>query len=209
MSAADDVYKKQTFGQKLGFGKRPAVLVIDFQLGFTSAEALGGYNINDAIDNTAVLLENARKNGIPVAHVQFMAQQGGFDLGPFGEKIPRLREVTVDSPLFDFAEKVRPQDGEYVATKRHASAFFGTNLNTWLIYHQIDTLLIAGCTTSGCVRASVVDASGYGYRPMVVEQCVGDRAQAPHEANIFDMGQKYADIVSLDEASTYLASFGK
>jgi len=201
-----DIYKKQVFGQQLGYGNKAAVLVIDFQEGFTREEAFGGYNINDAIASTAQLLTSAREAGMPIAHVRFAAQEGGFDIGTFGMKVPKLCELTADSPAAQFVESVKPIAGEYVAQKRHASAFFGTTLAAWLISQNVDTLFITGCTTSGCVRASTVDASAYGLRPMLVPECVGDRAQGPHEASLFDLGQKYADIIPLTRAQAYMAS---
>ncbi|MDQ2185069.1 isochorismatase family protein [Alcaligenaceae bacterium A4P071] len=199
-----DIFEKQAFGKKLGIGHRAAVLVIDFQVGFTSDAKFGGYNINDAIANTVHLLAAAREVNMPVAHVRFIAQQGGFDIGPFGEKVPNLRELTADNPDSAFVTSVAPIAGEYVAEKRHASAFFGTTLSSWIISNNVDTLFIAGCTTSGCVRAAAVDASAYGLRPMVVADCVGDRAQGPHEFALWDLSQKYADIMSLTEVKQYM-----
>jgi maleamate amidohydrolase len=97
-------------------------------------------------------------------------------------------------------DMLEPHEGELVISKTQASAFFGTDLTAYLIYRRVDTLVIAGCTTSGCVRASVVDAVSYNFRTIVVAECVGDRAEGPHQANLFDIGQKYADLVSADEA---------
>jgi maleamate amidohydrolase len=105
----------------------------------------------------------------------------------------------------DIVDSLKPKSDEFVSIKHHASAFFGTTLQSWLTFKSVDTLLITGCATSGCVRASTIDASAYGYRPMLVAECVGDRAQGPHEANLFDMQQKYADLVSLQEATAYLS----
>ncbi|MBU4610249.1 isochorismatase family protein [Achromobacter sp. GG226] len=201
-----DIFEKQVFGQLLAYGNRSAVLVIDFQEGFTREDGFGGYNINAAIDNTVLLLATARQHGVPVAHVRFTTQPGGFDIGPFGDKVPRLRELTADSPAAQFVPSVAPIAGEYVSQKRHASAFFGTTLASWLISRNVDTLLVAGCTTSGCVRASTVDASAYGLRPMVVADCVGDRAPGPHESSLFDLGKKYANIISLAEAQRHLSA---
>ena len=200
------IFKRQTFGQQLGYGERAALLVIDFQEGFTREDGLGGYNINAAIESTAILLSPARSSRIPIAHVRFVAQDGGFDIGTFGQKVPRLRQVTAHSQSAQFVPSVAPRAGEYVSEKRHSSAFFGTNLAAWLMSLRVDTLFVAGCTTSGCVRASVVDASAYGLRPMVVKECVGDRAREPHDASLFDMEQKYADIVSLDDAMSHIKS---
>ncbi|MCD8504610.1 MAG: isochorismatase family protein [Burkholderiaceae bacterium] len=199
------IYEKQSFGQKLGFGRKTALLIIDFQVGFTSADVLGGFNINQAIDNTAKLLNAARKAGLPIGHVRFATANNGRDVGTFGDKVPALKTITEESPEAQFVESVMPLPTEYVSVKRHSSAFFGTNFAAWLAYEGVDTLLITGCTTSGCVRASTVDASAHGLRPLVVTDCVGDRAEEPHHASLFDMGQKYADLITLDEVLKEIA----
>jgi maleamate amidohydrolase len=124
------------------------------------------------------------------------------------EKAPRLKTLTDSSPASRVIEELEPRSGEYVLRKTQASAFFGTDLAAYLIYRGVDTLFIAGCTTSGCVRASVVDAISHNLRPIVVVDCVGDRAEAPHQANLFDIGQKYADLMSADEAAGRLQRFG-
>ncbi|MDR4127171.1 isochorismatase family protein [Yanghanlia caeni] len=202
----DPIYSRQTMGQRMGFGVRPALLIIDLQNAFTSDEMLGGYNINDAIRNTETLLKASREAGIPVAHVRFCTSNDGSDIGSFGLKIPRLKEMVDGEWRAEIVDALKPLQNEYVSVKRHASAFFGTSLQAWLTFQQVDTLLITGCATSGCVRASTIDASAYGYRPMVVVECVGDRAQQPHEYNLFDMEQRYADLVTLDETRAYLKS---
>jgi maleamate amidohydrolase len=195
----NDIYKLQSFGGQLGYGRSMGLLNIDLQQGFADPTAFGGFNICTAIAQTVRLLDGARAAAIPIAHVMFQVQEGGTNLGPFGLKVPSLLNMTADAPNAQIVPELTPIKGEYVATKQHASAFFGTSLAAWLLMKRVDTLLIAGCTTSGCIRASVVDASAHGLRPMVVEECVGDRAEEPHRANLFDMEQKYADIVSLTD----------
>ncbi|MDN3987573.1 isochorismatase family protein [Zwartia vadi] len=204
-----DIYKKQHFGQKIGFGRQSALLIIDFQVGFSSADVLGGFNINEAIANTAKLLKGARSAKIPVAHVRFASDCEGVDIGTFAIKVPSLKKLSPDSKNAQFVDSVKPKKGEWVSLKRHSSAFFGTNLASWLSFVGADTLFITGCTTSGCVRASTIDASAYGLRPMVVTDCVGDRAEGPHNASIFDMGQKYADLLTSKEALAYFTSLKK
>lgn len=201
-----DIYKKQSFGQEIGFGRQSALLIIDFQVGFSLPSVFGGFNINEAIANTAKLLKAARAAKIPVAHVRFATECGGVDIGTFAIKVPSLKKLSPDSENAQFVESVKPKKGEWVSIKRHSSAFFGTNLASWLSFVGADTLFITGCTTSGCVRASTIDASAYGLRPMVVTDCVGDRAEAPHNASIFDMGQKYADLLTSKEAMAYFAA---
>lgn len=204
-----DIYKKQHFGQKIGFGRQSALLIIDFQVGFSSADVLGGFNINEAIANTAKLLKGARSAKVPVAHVRFASECEGVDIGTFAIKVPSLKKLSPDSKNAQFVDSVKPKKGEWVSVKRHSSAFFGTNLASWLSFVGADTLFITGCTTSGCVRASTIDASAYGLRPMVVTDCVGDRAEGPHNASIFDMGQKYADLLTSKEALAYFTSLKK
>ena len=198
-----DVYKKQKFGQKIGFGQHPALLIIDFQVGFADADVLGGFNMLSAIEQTSKLLKSARSSKVPVAHVRFATEMQGDDIGTFAVKVPSLMKLSPDSKDAQFVESVRPKKGEWVSTKRHGSAFFGTNLASWLNSIGADTLFITGCTTSGCVRASTIDASAYGLRPMVVTDCVGDRAEGPHRANLFDMEQKYADLVTSKQVVAY------
>ena len=114
-------------------------------------------------------------------------------------KAPGLRKLTEDAPAGQIVPELAPRDGELIVRKTQASAFFGTGLAGWLVAQGADTVVVSGCTTSGCVRASVVDAVAYNFRPIVVRDCVGDRALAPHEANLFDMEQKYADVMDRDE----------
>lgn len=199
-----DIYSKQGMGLRMGFGSRPALLIIDFQNAFTDENFFGGYNINQAIRYTEILLKVSREAQIPVAHVRFATSNDGSDIGPFALKVPRLKDLIDGDSSAKIVDALTPLKNEFVSIKHHGSAFFGTSLHSWLTFKGVDSLLITGCATSGCVRASTVDASAYGYRPMVVVDCVGDRARAPHESNLFDMGQKYADLVSLDEVTSYL-----
>lgn len=197
------IYERQEFGKPLGFGRKTALLVIDFQVGFTREDAFGGFNINASIDATEKLLKVARAVEMPIAHACFIASGAVGGVGPFGEKVPNLLKLTADAPDTAFVPSIAPQDGEFVVRKQHASAFFGTALAPWLQANGVDTLLIAGCTTSGCVRASVIDASAHGFRPVIVEDCVGDRAEGPHKTNLFDMRQKYADVLSLEAVAAH------
>jgi maleamate amidohydrolase len=208
MSTAE-VYRAQSFGRRVGWGSRPALLIVDFQVAFADPAIFGGYNIPAAIAATARLLATARRAGLPVAHMRYLMQDDGADHGPFVAKVPGLARLTADAPEAAFAPAVAPAPGEWVGAKRHASAFFGTPLASFLMTRQADTLLIAGCTTSGCIRASVIDASAYGLRPIVVADCVGDRAKEPHEANLFDMDQKYADVTPLEEVLQRIGASGK
>lgn len=194
-----DIYRRQGMGQRMGLGVAPAVVVVDFVRGFADPEHFGGGNIGPAIARTADLLALARSRGWPIAHTRVVYAEDGSDAGAFTLKAGGLRKLTETSPLSQILPEVAPMPGELVICKRQASAFFGTELAGWLAFRRADTLFVAGCTTSGCVRATVVDGCSHNLRTVVVTDCVGDRALGPHEANLFDMGQKYADLMSLDE----------
>lgn len=200
-----DIYKKQNFANRVGLGQRPAVITVDFVLSFTDPEHFGGGNITDAVEATVPLLAAARAQSWPIAHTRVVYADDGSDGGSFTKKAPGLLKLTEASPLSQLVTEMDPQPGELIVRKRQASGFFGTDLAGWLTWHGVDTVLITGCTTSGCVRATVVDAVSHNYRTIVVTDCVGDRAMGPHEANLFDMGQKYADLMTRDEI---LAQYG-
>lgn len=189
------IFDKQKFGQNIGFGRRAGLLIVDFTLAFNDPKAFGGGNISEAIKNTVPVLIEARRRGLPVAHTQIVYASDGSDANIHTLKVPRLLTLTPDNPLSAFVPELKPMPGEIIVRKRLPSAFFGTDLAGVLIAKGIDTLLIAGCTTSGCVRASTLDAMCHGFRPMVLSDCVGDRAISPHQASLFDLGQKYADLV--------------
>jgi len=194
-----EIYKSQGFAQIMGVGLAPALVIVDFVEGFTDPAHFGGGNIKPAIARTVPLLAFARSLGLPVAHTRVVYADDGSDAGAFCMKAPGLRKLTEDSPLSQIVPELSPVAGELVVKKRQASAFFGTELAGWLAFRRVDTVLIAGCTTSGCVRASVVDACSHNFRTILLTDCVGDRAIGPHEANLFDMGQKYADLMSSEE----------
>ena len=193
-----EIYVRQGFAQKIGIGAAPALVMVDFVLGFTDPDHFGGGNINDAIERTVELLAFARERGWPVAHTRVVYAEDGADAGIFARKVPALLTLTEASPLSQIVPELAPRPGEFVVRKRGASAFFGTDLAPWLAMRRVDTLAVAGCTTSGCVRATVVDALQHNLRTICVTDCVGDRALGPHMANLFDIGQKYADLMSAE-----------
>lgn len=191
-----DIYRRQGFGKESGFGDRPALLVVDFVNGFTDPDRFGGGNILDAVTNTKALLAKARQASLPVAFTRVVYVADGSDAGVFCLKVPALRSLTEDAADGQIVSDLAPAMGEHVVCRIQPSAFFGTGLADWLVAHHVDTVLVAGCTTSGCVRASVVDSMSHNFRTVVVTDCVGDRAEAPHQASLFDMGQKYADLMT-------------
>lgn len=197
MTAEREVYDRQGFGVGIGFGRRFALLIVDFVQGFANPQQFGGGNISTAIQNTADLLALARSRSWPVAHSRILFMENGSDANPFTRKVPGMLTLTEASKASHIVAELAPIQGELVVCKTVPSAFFGTALAPWLLSKGVDTLIVAGATTSGCVRASVVDAMSHGLRVTVISDCVGDRAIAPHEANLFDMQQKYADVMDL------------
>jgi len=190
-----DIYSRQGMGASIGMGESPALIMVDFVVGFTDPAHFGGGNITDAIACTVPLLAHARQRGWPVVHTRVVYADDGADAGAFTRKATGLLKLTETSPLSQIVPELQPLPGELVIRKRQASGFFGTELAGWLQWRRADTLLVTGCTTSGCVRATVVDAVSHNMRTIVVQDCVGDRAMGPHQANLFDMQQKYADLM--------------
>ena len=196
---SSDVYAKQGFGASSGFGVAPALLIVDFVNGFNDPDLFGGGNIPEAIANTARLLAVAREQQIPVCFTRVVYADDGSDAGVFCLKAPKLSVLTETSRASQVVDELTPIEGEYVLRKTQPSAFFGTDLAPWLIRRRVDTVVVTGATTSGCVRASVVDSMSHNFRTVVVADGVGDRAREPHEANLFDMRQKYADLMTADD----------
>ena len=204
MSTDTTIFDRQHFGQRMGFGRRPALLIVDFTIGFNDPASFGGGNISAAVANTVPLLEKVRDLGLPVAHTRIVYAEDASDTNVHCLKVPRLLTLTESNPASQFVPELLPRAGEIVIRKRLPSAFFGTDLAGMLLAKGVDTLVIAGCTTSGCVRASTLDAMCHGFRPMVISDCVGDRAKGPHAASLFDLGKKYADIMTRAEVFAQL-----
>ncbi|MBC9907062.1 N-carbamoylsarcosine amidohydrolase [Achromobacter xylosoxidans] len=198
----DDIsaYARQGFGTAMAPKAPYGLLIVDLVNGFADPAVFGGGNIPQAIEQTVGLLAYARKQGWPVAHSRIVFADDDADHNIFTLKVPgmlTLKEADHNSAIVPL---LAPAAGELVVRKTVPSAFFGTSLAAWLSQRGVQTLLVAGAVTSGCVRASVVDAMQYGFRPLVVSDCVGDRAIGPHDANLFDMQQKYATVLTRDEA---------
>ena len=200
-------YQRQGFGAALDICAPIGLLIVDFVNGFADPGAFGGGNIRAAIDRTADLLKFARERRWPVAHTRIVYADDAADRNVFALKVPSLLGLTEDNPDSAIVPELAPLSGELVVRKTSPSAFFGTTLAAWYTQRGVRTLFVAGTTTSGCVRASVVDAMCHGFRPVVISDCVGDRALAPHEANLFDMQQKYAAVMDRDDALRVVATF--
>ncbi len=208
------LYELAGFGAPAGLGKRPAVLVIDVQYRTVGDEPLPiresiarqyrtscGQAGWDAVGNIRRVLAAARAAGAPVIYPH-VAPKGKLDAGRTGEKIPSLMEVPDRG--YAFVAETAPLDGDLLIPKRHPSAFFGTALVSYLIDLGVDTVLLTGCTTSGCVRATACDAFAYNFRCGVLEDCVYDRSPTSHAVNLFDISSKYADVMPADAAIAYL-----
>ena len=207
MAAVDAYYKERgIFQGRFGFGERPALIVIDMAYGWTDPAYTGGsVRLDAAIAAIRDLLPVARSKGVPVIYTtspytEEPAFKSAADYSPSFRKWDR-RACTID-------ERVQPQAGEYIVYKEHASAFAGTPLVGHLIKHRVDTLLITGCSTSACVRATATDAKSYQYRPIIVREAVQDRSEIAHEWTLFDIQARFADVVSLEEALAYLKKGG-
>lgn len=194
-----EIYKKQGMGQSSGFGKTPALVLVDFVVAFADPAHFGGGNIGDAITASARLLAFAREQNWPIAHTRVVYADDGSDANAFTMKVPGLLKLTEASPLSQIVPEVAPLAGELIVRKRQASAFFGTELAAWLRWRGVDTLVVTGCTTSGCIRATVLDSVANNFRTVLPVDGTGDRAIGPHEASLFDIGQKYADLSSVDD----------
>ncbi|MBS7805728.1 isochorismatase family protein [Rhizobiales bacterium TNE-4] len=202
-------YRAAGFGRPTGLGKKPALLIIDVQYRTVGTqrvpfwEAIKEFPTScgeigwNAVDKIALLLAEFRANDWPVLYPH-VAPKLNFDTGRLSDKVPAIMNVA--SRGYDFVEEVAPREGDILLPKKHPSAFFGTPLASYLINLGADTLVVTGCTTSGCVRGSVVDAFAYNFRVLVPQDAVYDRSQISHAVNLFDMAEKYADVMPTADA---------
>ena len=193
------VYVQQGFGQGLELTPPAGLLIVDFINGFVDPDVFGGGNIRPAVGRTRKLLSLARERGWLVSYTRVVYSEDGSDANVFTDKVPGCLEFTETSALSQVTPELPPAPGDLIIRKQFPSAFFGTHLASSLAMHGVKTLFISGATTSGCVRASAVDAMCHGFKPVIVEDCVGDRSIAQHEANLFDMKMKYTENMLLDE----------
>ena len=208
-AAASTDYERKGFSARSGYGTRPALLVVDFINGFTDpGTGLGGdYGAELAV--TAKLLEEFRARALPVFFTTVAYEPHLRDGGQFIAKVPALSILVKGSDWVKVDERIRPRPSERVVLKKYASAFFDTRLEMELQGLGVDTVVIVGCTTSGCIRASAIDSMQNGFRTVVVRNAVGDRAQTPHEVNLFDIDAKYGDVVSSRDVFEYLRGMGE
>jgi maleamate amidohydrolase len=188
------------FHGRAGFGDRPALLVVDLTVGFTDPQSPLACELDGVVEAVGRLLLEARGSGLPVVYTTVAYDEGGKrTAAAFIDKVPALLTLAAGSPWVEIDPRIAPQPGEPVLTKLFASAFFGTPLSSLLAAAGCDGVIITGASTSGCVRATAVDALQHGYRPVVPREAVGDRDPKAHEANLHDLDAKYADVVSVDD----------
>ncbi|MBX7495125.1 isochorismatase family protein [Qipengyuania sp. 6B39] len=194
-----------TYDGHLTPGSRPALLLVDMVRAYT-AEGSPFYcaTASAAVEVAAQLAATARSAGLPVIFTTVEYEPGGANGGLFYRKVPALKAFDAGSPLGEFPAGLQPQGDDLVVTKQYPSAFFGTALAERLREWDVDTLVIGGFSTSGCVRASTLDALQYGFAPFVVREACADRHETPHEANLFDLQAKYAEVISQDIAAQIL-----
>jgi maleamate amidohydrolase len=207
-SPLEENYAKGGFGKRLSPGTRPALLIVDFVKAYLVESSPLYAGVERAQAAAVELLRVCRSAQLPIIHTWVLYEPGGRNGGVFYRKVPALQcfQRGKFPELAAFGEGLEPAPGETVITKQYASAFFGTALAAELTSLGIDSLLIAGVSTSGCIRATAVDACQYGFIPLVVRDAVGDRAREPHEANLFDLQAKYAEVISLQAAIEYVAA---
>jgi len=193
------------FGGTSGVGHRPCVIVVDFINGFTDPSTELYTDMHDEIAYTARLLEIARDQSIPIVFTTVVYEPHYLDGAHFIEKVPALKILLRGTNWIDVDDRLaRRPEREPLVEKKFASAFFGTSLQSMLVAFGIDTVIVTGCTTSGCVRATVVDALQHGYRVLVSREVLGDRSASSHQANLYDIQSKYGDVVGLDDVCRYI-----
>lgn len=188
-------YQLAGFGGSLAFGKRPALVIVDFVRAYIEPGSPLYAGCESAFESAKRVLAAARKAGIPVIFTGVEYEPGGVNGGIFYRKVGALKVFDRGSRLGEYCNGLEPRPGEWLLLKQYASAFFGTTLAPTLTAQGVDTLIITGVSTSGCVRATALDACQHGFIPFVVRDAVGDRDPRPHEANLFDLQQKYAEVV--------------
>ena len=202
---SQQLYQERGFGRRIGFGQQPALLIVDVIRAFTNPASPLGSNLDTVVHAIQRLLEVARSKNAPIIFTTVGYDESAWQAAHiFIAKVPALKVLKLDTPEVEIDPRLERRATEPVLLKQFASAFFGTPLSSLLAAQHCDTVIVTGCTTSGCVRASVVDALQYGYRPVVPLEAVGDRSLEAHKANLFDIEAKYGDVVALDEVIEYL-----
>jgi nicotinamidase-related amidase len=203
----EQFFKDRGFGMRMGFGKKPALLVIDFVNAFTDASTMLGSNLDSQLGEANRLIDAAHAGGVPVFFSTVSYDEEELrDSGIWAMKHKGTRLLVAGTPAVALDARLHRQASDPILVKKYASCFFGTDLVPRLLSRGADTLVITGCSTSGCVRATAVDACQNGFRPIVVREAVGDRSRAAHEQSLFDLHSRYADVVGVDEVLDYFAA---
>lgn len=193
------------FHGRSGFGERPALVVVDMNLGFTDPRSPLACDLEDVVASIGQLLRGSRAAGFPVIYTTVAYDEAGKQAAAaFIDKVPALLTLQAGTRWVEIDPRIAPRPGEPVLTKLFASAFFGTALASLLVAAACDSVIVTGASTSGCVRATVVDALQHGYRPLVPREAVGDRNADAHEASLYDIDAKYGDVVFCEEALAYM-----
>ena len=204
-----EVYDRAGFGRRVERGSRPAVVVVDFTYGFTDPQYPTGADMSGAVQATARLLEAARAGGHPVVFTTIAYDPAQIAGLAWLKKATGMAALEAGSRLVEIDDRLAMRSDEHLVTKTGASGFFGTALASYLASVRADTVIVTGATTSGCVRATVVDAVQHGYPTLVPRDCVADRAQGPHDASLFDINEKYGDVVDSDDVLAYLSTLSE
>lgn len=197
---------KRAYGNKLGYGKRPALILVDFVEAYFDESCELYADVDQSLASALRVREAASAQNIPIVFTNLVYQKGGADGGVFYQKVKPLRHFQKGEPMGAWPKSLKPADNELVISKQYPSAFFGTSLAATLTELNIDSLIITGLTTSGCVRATCIDSVSHGFITIVVADACGDRHEDPHQANLFDMDAKYADVVNEASVIAYLNS---
>ena len=208
LQSIEEYYRERgIFQDRFGFGEKPAIVVVDFAYGWTDAAYAGGSaRLDGPVENTSRLLDAARTANVLIIYTTspYRPETGDQPFKSAADLSPKYRKW--DRRACEIDQRVGPLPADLVIEKENASAFFGTHLAAYLIQHRVDTLLITGCSTSACIRATATDAKSYRFRPIVISDCVGDRSAACHVFTLFDIQARFADVVSLDKSLEYLSS---
>jgi maleamate amidohydrolase len=208
-STTAEVYDRAGFGRAVERGSRPAVVVVDFTYGFTDPAYPTGAEMSGPVHATARLLEAARAALLPVVFTTISYDPGQIAALAWLKKATGMAALEAGSRLVEIDDRLARRADEHLVVKTGASAFFGTALAGYLASVRADTVIVAGATTSGCVRATVVDAVQHGYPTLVPRDCVADRAPGPHDASLFDINEKYGDVVDSDDVLAYLSTLSE
>ena len=197
-------YADRGLGNRVGFGKHPALVVVDMQVLFNDPNERLGADMSEGLEAIATILELARERSVLVAYIWTAYHEDLKDAGTWGKKIPSLGDLTLGTAGVEIHPRIAPAAGDHRVLKKGPSGFFGTNLSSLLLSQGVDTVILTGASTSGCIRATAIDSLSHGFRTILPLEAIGDRAEEPHWANLFDIDAKYGDVVPMSEMLEYL-----